>query len=443
MLIAIGVGLIIVVTAVTGYFVAQEFAYVAADRSRLHHEAAQGDHAARRALRVTEQLSFTLSGSQLGITVTVLLIGYFAEPYLGQGLDQLFGDIGVPAGVSLPLALGLTLFFSTVVQMVIGELAPKNLAIAKAEPIAKALSASTLAYRAVTAPVVRLFDRTAVRLLRLVGIEPVEQLPEGATVEDLEQIIVEARESGKLDPETSRLLDRGLDFRRHTAAEVMMPRVSVVTVDADQPVTEVVALLERTGHARFPVLGPGGVDDIVGVVGVFDVIKVPADQRATTTVGEVAAPPLVIPTTLPLPAVLDRLRRSHRQLACVVDEYGGLAGIITLEDVAEELVGPISDEADRPEPAATRLPDGTWLVPARLRIDEVADATGVELPVSPHYDTLSGLVLRGLGRMARVGDEVSTGTASLRVVAVHRQVPRTVQLRPIPVSSPPGWKSDE
>lgn len=444
MLIAVGVGVIIAVTVVTGYFVAQEFAYVAADRSRLHHEAAQGDPAARRALRVTEQLSFTLSGSQLGITVTVLLIGYLAEPYLGQGLDQLLGGFGLPPGASLPLALGLTLFFSTVVQMVIGELAPKNLAIARAEAIAKALSTSTLAYRAVTAPVVRLFDRTSVRLLRLVGIEPVEQLAEGATVEDLEQIIAEARQSGQLDPETSRLLDRGLDFRTHTAAEAMMPRVSVTTVDADQPLTEVVALLERTGHARFPVLGPGGVDDIVGVIGVFDVVKVPADRRATTTVGQVAVPPLLLPTTLPLPAVLDRMRRGHRQLACVVDEYGGLAGIITLEDVAEELVGPISDEADRPEPAATRLPDGTWLLPARLRIDEVADATGVELPDSPHYDTLSGLVLRGLGRMARVGDEVATGTASLRVVAVHRQVPRTVQLRPAPTPSSPGpEKSDE
>src|SRR5690606_24719570 len=168
MLIAAGLGLILALTAATGYFVAQEFAYVAADRSRLHHEAAQGDQAARRALRVTARLSFTLSGAQLGITVTVLPIGYFGEPYLGQGLHQLSGDLGLPPGASLPLALGLTLFFSTVVQMVLGELAPKNLAISRAEPIAKALSASTLAYRTVTAPVVRLFDRTAARLLRLV-----------------------------------------------------------------------------------------------------------------------------------------------------------------------------------------------------------------------------------------------------------------------------------
>lgn len=430
MLILIGLALVIGLTLATGYFVAQEFAYVAADRSRLHHQANEGDSAARRALRVTERLSFTLSGAQLGITVTVLLIGYLAEPYLGQGLARLFsGGAEVPDAASLSIALAITLLFSTAVQMIIGELAPKNLAIARSNRMARVLSRSTLAYRTITAPVVRLFDSASNRLLRLVGIEPVEELPEGATAEDLEQIIAEAQAQGHLDAETSRLLERGLDFRGHTAAEAMMPRVSVTTVSADQPLTEVVALLDRSGHSRFPVLGPEGVDDIVGVVGVFDVLGVPPDRRAITTAGAVAVPPLLLPAALPLPVVLDRLRRGHRQLACVVDEYGGLAGIITLEDVAEELVGPISDEADPPEPVAARQRDGTWLVPATLRIDEVADATGVELPTSEHYDTLSGLVLRRLGRMARVGDEVEVAGVALRVVAVHRQVPKTVRVQ--------------
>jgi CBS domain containing-hemolysin-like protein len=427
MLIAVGLGLILVLTLATGYFVAQEFAYVAADRSRLHHQAEQGDQAAARALRVTERLSFTLSGSQLGITVTVLLIGYLAEPFLGAGLAELL-NLSLPDTASLTIALVIALLLSTAVQMILGELAPKNLAIARPEQIATALSRSTLVYRAVTGPVIRVFDSASNRLLRLAGIEPVQELPEGATPEDLEQIIAEAQETGNLDPETARLLERGLDFREHTAAEVMMPRVSVTTVGADEPLTGVVELLAQTGHSRFPVLGPGGVDDIVGVVGVFDVLGVPPDRRATTTAGEVAQPPLLLPAALPLPAVLDRLRGGHRQLACVVDEYGGLAGIVTLEDVAEELVGPIRDETDPDEPGAVPQQDGSWLVPAGLRIDEVADATGVELPTSELYDTLSGLVLQRLGRMARVGDEVELAGARLRVVAVQRQVPRTVRV---------------
>lgn len=439
MLIAVGLALILALTLATGYFVAQEFAYVAADRSRLHHEAAEGSSAARRALRVTERLSFTLSGAQLGITVTVLVIGYFAEPYLGRGLAAVFGLAGVPPAASLSVALALTLLLSTAVQMILGELAPKNLAISRAEGVAKGLSRSTLAYRAVTAPLVKLFDESSNRLLRLVGIDPVQELPEGVTAEDLEQIVAEAQDSGHLDAETSRLLHRGLDFRVHTADEVMMPRVSVITVGADQPLTDVVALIDQTGHSRFPVLGPGGVDDITGVVGVFDVLEVPTEERATTTAGAVAVPPLHLPGTLPLPTVLDQLRHSRRQLACVLDEYGGLAGIVTLEDVAEELVGPITDETDPPEPVASRQRDGSWLVPAGLRIDEVRDATGVALPESAHYDTLSGLVLRVLGRMARVGDDVVVTGARLRVVAVHRQVPRTVRVwRLADPATPPG-----
>jgi CBS domain containing-hemolysin-like protein len=437
MLIAVGLTLIVGLTLATGYFVAQEFAYVAADRSRLQHQAEAGDPAARRALRVTERLSFTLSGAQLGITVTVLLIGYLAEPYLGQGLANLLGGTVVPEAASLSVALVIALLFSTALQMIIGELAPKNLAIARSNGMARALSRSTLAYRTVTAPLVMLFDSASNRLLRLFGIDPVQELPEGATAEDLEQIIAEAQAHGHLDAETFRLLERGLDFREHSAAEAMMPRVSVTTVTADEPLTGVVELLDRTGHSRFPVLGPGGVDDIVGVVGVFDVLGVPPERRAGTTAGAVAQPPLLLPATLPLPAVLDRLRRGHRQLACVVDEYGGLAGIITLEDVAEELVGPISDEADPPEPVAARQRDGAWLVPATLRIDEVADATGVELPTSEHYDTLSGLVLRRLGRMARVGDEVDVDGVALRVVAVQRQVPKTVRVMAPPEGPQP------
>lgn len=428
MLIVVGLALIIALTLATAYFVTQEFAYVAADRSRLHHLAGEGDRGARRALRVTENLSFTLSGSQVGITVTVLLIGYVAEPYLGRGLAEVFGITGLAAGASLALALTVTLVFSAVVQMILGELAPKNLAIARPDGVARALSRSTLAYRTVTGPAIRLFDSSANRLLRAVGIEPVQELPEGATVEDLEQIVAEAQEGGYLDTETARLLERGLDFRERTAAEAMMPRVSVVTVAADEPLTRVVELVDRTGHFRFPVFGPEGVDDIVGVVGVSDVLGVPVERRTTTTAGAVAVSPLLLPAAMPLPAVLDRMRRDRRQLGCVVDEYGGLDGIITLEDVAEELVGPISDEVDVPEPAPVRERDGSWLVPARLRIDEIADATGVELPESTHYDTLSGLVLRELGRMARVGDEVHVDGVGLRVVAVQRQVPRTVRV---------------
>ena len=426
MLITVGLLLVLVITAATGYFVAQEFGYVAADRGSLRRQAEQGDQAAARALRITERLSFVLSGAQLGITVTALIVGYVAEPYLGEGLADLFGVAGVPAAVSMPLSVALALLIATVIQMIFGELAPKNLAIARADAVAKALSRSTLAYLAVFGPVIRLFDKAAGRLLRRIGIEPIEELPEGATEQDLEQIIAESRADGQLDPELSALLDRGLDFRARTAAEAMVPRVDVHTVPATATAADVVALLD-TGRSRFPVRG-SSLDEILGVVGIADLLAVPADRRGETPVSAVMSEAIVVPSSLRLPAVLDRLRAGRRQLACVVDEFGGFAGIITLEDIAEELVGPIHDEDDLPEPAPVRQADGSWLVPARWRIDEITDATGVPLPLGDDYDTVSGLILARLGRVAEAGDSVTLDTLSVRVETVARHVPQTVRI---------------
>ncbi|MFI5842256.1 hemolysin family protein [Catenuloplanes sp. NPDC051500] len=436
MLIAVGLLLIFVVTVATGYFVAQEFGYVAVDRGKLRQEAEAGDAAAARALKVTERLSFVLSGAQLGITVTALLVGYVAEPFLGGGLDALIGGAGVPAGVSYPISMALALTFATVVQMIFGELAPKNLAIARPEVLAKALSRSTLIYLAVFGPVIKLFDIAASRLLRRIGIEPVEELPEGATAEDLTQIIAEAQKEGHLDAETSALLDRGLDFRRLTAGEVMVPRVDVASVRADDPVSRVVELL-ASGHSRFPVRGADGVDDVIGVVGINDVLAIPPARRSEVPVSEIASPPLMVPESLPVPAVLDRLRAGHRQLALVVDEYGGFAGVITLEDIAEELVGPIRDEDDLPEASPVRQDDGSWLVPARWRIDEVADATGIALPEADEYDTVSGLIMRQLGRVPEVGDALeltlpgldAEERALVSVISVDRHVAGTVRVK--------------
>lgn len=428
MLIVTGLLLVLVVTAVTGYFVAQEFGYVAADRGRLRRDAEQGDEAAVRALKVTERLSFVLSGAQLGITVTALIVGYVAEPFLGEGLSALLGGAGVPAAVSMPISVAVALLVATVVQMVLGELAPKNLAIARAETLAKALSRSTLLYLTVFGPVIRLFDRAASGLLRRIGIEPIDELPEGATSEDLEQIIRESRANGGLNAELSTLLDRGLDFRGRTAAEAMIPRVDVHTVPATATAADVVALLD-THRSRFPVRGEE-LDEIVGVVGIADILAIAPADRASVPVSSVMSAPVLVPSSLRLPTVLERLRSAHRQLACVVDEFGGFAGIITLEDIAEELVGQIRDEDDEAEPAPVRQPDGSWLVPARWRIDEITDATGVDLPVGDDYETVSGLVLSRLGRVARPGDSVTLngGSLSVRVESVDRHVPLTVRI---------------
>ncbi|GIE99238.1 hemolysin family protein [Paractinoplanes rishiriensis] len=443
MLIAIGVLSIVLLTAATGYFVAQEFAYVAVDRERLKRMSEDGDAAAGRALKVTQRLSFVLSGAQVGITVTALLAGYVAEPFLGRGTAELLGAAGVAAAVSTSISMVVALLFATVVQMVLGELAPKNLAIAKPEALARALSRSTLVYLAVVGPLIRVFDATATRLLRAVGIEPIEELPQGATSEDLDRIIAAASTHGTLDAHAARLLDHGLDFRDRTAAETMRPRVDVVTIGAFEPVQRVVELLD-TGHSRFPVIGDD-VDDVVGVVSIADVVALEPAERTTTIVLGLATPPVVVPASARLPEVLDRLKAAHRQTAIVVDEYGGFAGIITLEDVAEELVGEIRDEDDLPEPTIERdgEAEGSWQIPGRARIDEIAEATGVLLPTDDAYDTVSGLILARLGRLPAAGEEVEVplppavdqdgnpqppGRAKLKVLEVRRHVPDRVAM---------------
>ncbi|MDX3660585.1 hemolysin family protein [Streptomyces sp. ID05-26A] len=413
MLIASGLLAIVALTVATGYFVAQEFAYMAVDRGRLQQLAEGGSKAAERAYRVTQKLSFMLSGAQFGITVTALLVGYVAEPLLGTGL-------GVPGSMVIALT------FATVVQMVLGELLPKNLAIARPEQLALALSSSTLVYLKIAGPVIRLFDAAANRLLRAIGIEPVEELPQGATPEDFRQIVEDAGEQGHLDPELTRLLEHGIGFRELVAEQAMTPRVNVHTVRFDEPAARVVSLLD-TGNSRFPVVGED-LDDLRGVVGLAEVLTLAPEDRAAVAIEKIASPALVVPATLPLPAVLERLRTERRQLACVVDEFGGFAGVVSLEDLAEELVGDIHDEDDLVEETIAPLGEHRWQVPGRMRLDEVEDVTGVELPEDDAYDTVSGLVLHQLGRVPEVGDEIVLDGVTLLVTAVARNVPESVEI---------------
>ncbi|MBP2706290.1 HlyC/CorC family transporter [Microbispora sp. RL4-1S] len=438
---ALGLLGVLLLTLATGFFVAQEFAFVAADRGVLREQAAAGDAAARRALDVTGRLSFMLSGAQLGITVTTLLVGFLAEPAIADLLRGPLESAGLPAAAvpGVSVALGVTI--ATVVQMILGELAPKNLGIARPEPVAKSLARPTLVYLAIAGPVVRLFDSAATRLVRLAGIEPVEELEHGATPEELSRIVEESAEAGELPPRLAELLERALEFGDRTAEDVMVPRPRVVSLRAEWPVGDLLDALRVHGHSRYPVLGTDA-GDVVGVTGLPEYLR--AGSPSDGLIGEITGPPMLVPATLPLPALLRRMTSAGAAFACVIDEYGGLAGVVTLEDLAEELVGELVDEND-PEPlGVVRRADGSWDVPGTLRLDEVERATGVRLPEDGSYETLAGLVLAALGRMAEPGDEVTTEVvpetdlfdeeddrgrqAVIRVESVRRRVPEWVRL---------------
>ncbi|WP_433324694.1 hemolysin family protein [Spirillospora sp. CA-294931] len=431
----LGLLAVLLLTAATGWFVAQEFAYVTADRPTLERQAAAGDRSAARAVRVMERLSFMLSGAQLGITVTALVVGFIAKPALADLVAPPLEGAGVPEGAVGGIAVAAGFVIATIIQMVLGELFPKNLALAEPEPLARALAASTLLYLTVAAPLIRFFDSSANRLVRAVGIEPVEELHHGATLEELGHIIGESGE--KLQEGQVDLLERALAFSERTAEEVMVPRVDVVTVPGAAKASELSEVITAHGHSRYPVV-ESGVDDVIGLIGLDELILVQPERAAVTPVRELARPSLMVPSTLPLPDLVAQLQSSNAAMACVVDEYGGFAGLVTWEDVAEELVGEIADENDVDEDLAIRRGEW-WTTDAGLRVDEVAHETGIALPEGD-YETVAGLLMKRLGRVAERGDVVTIDLvpermddpprrAVVEVLSIHRHVPELIRLR--------------
>lgn len=426
--VGLGLTLMVMLIAANGYFVAAEFAYVAVRRTRLAELRDAGDRAADRALAVTARLSFMLSGAQLGITATSLLVGFVAEPTLGRALQPLLVATGLPPAASVGISLTLALVLATGVQMVIGELAPKNLAIARAVETSRALATPTLLYLKVAGPLVRLFDGASNGLLRLVGIQPMEELEGGVDPDELEHIIHQSGREGSLTSTQTRLLGRALDLRALRAANAMVPRPQVVAISADSTGADLRMLARTSGHSRFLVVGDD-LDDVRGVVQAKDLLRVPSENRDDYPVPRLMSEPLAVPESTWLPQLLTELRRARTPLALIVDEHGGTAGMVTLEDIVEELVGEIQDEYDPAEPGVMRRPDGTYLLPGTWRLDETARDTGVELPEGG-YDTLSGLVMAHLERLPEVGDEVTLPTATLRVEALDGHAVGRVRLAP-------------
>jgi CBS domain containing-hemolysin-like protein len=437
----LGVLVVLAITAVTGYFVAQEFAYMAVDRSALAARADAGDGAAKRALAVTRRTSFMLSGAQLGITVTGLLVGYVAEPLIGESLGALLGGVGIPTAVSVGIGAVLALLFSTIVQMLFGELFPKNLAIARAEPVARWLGASTTVYLKVFGWLIWVFDQASNLLLRALKIEPVHDVEHAATARDLEHIVEESRESGNLPAELSLLVDRILDFPNRDVEHALIPRPRVDTV-ADTDTLGHLRGLMAHGHSRYPVLD-AQTGDVVGVVHLADLLT--SAEPDTAPVTAIARECLVVSTFTSLPDALRQLAETNNQMACVIDEYGGFAGVITLEDLAEELVGEITDEHDTEQPDYVPVAGvGVWEMPGDVHIDEVERTLAVDLPRG-HYETIAGLVIAAAGTLPEPGssltielppdpadlvhaDEPAPRHLQVQVLAVERHVPSRVRL---------------
>jgi CBS domain containing-hemolysin-like protein len=373
--------------------VAAEFSFVAVDRNRVERLVQEGRPAARAVDRILHRLAFYLSGTQLGVTVGSLVLGFVADPALARALEPAMGE-------RLSVIVGFALV--TVASMVVGELIPKNVAIARAERIALVIGRPIVVYATVFGPIIKLLNRAANATVRRLGIEPQQELGSVRTLEELELLIRSSGEEGQLDPEAFTLLTRTLRFSDKTAADALVPRVDVKYLHPDDAIPALVRWSLETGFSRFPVCG-SDLDDVVGVVHIKDVYRIASEQRGEATVASVMVEAFVVPETRDLSSLLLELRTGSH-LAIVVDEYGGTAGIITLEDVLEEIVGDIDDEYDRAAaPLTTVLPEGTYELPGTLHPDEVREACALELPEGD-YETLAGFVLDRLGRIPQQGD---------------------------------------
>jgi CBS domain containing-hemolysin-like protein len=395
----LAVSIVLVIAA--GVFVAAEFSFVTVDRSRVAQAADDGDAPAAGVLKALRSLSTQLSGAQVGITITNLAIGFLAEPAISRLIHEPVRGLGLPERAVEPVAVAVGLTVSSLVTMIFAELVPKNLAIARPMETARATQGFQRLFTAFMRGPIRVLNGSANAIVRRLGMEPQEELRSARSSTELASLISRSADEGTLDADTAELMERSVEFGTRTAGEIMTPRVRTVSLEANDRAWAVIELARQTGHSRFPVLDHD--DTVIGTVHVKHAVALPVTERHTTKVKHLMTRPIVVPDSLRLDPLLSLLRQEG-QLAVVLDEYGDQAGIVTIEDVIEEIVGDIADEHDRLGARGRRRSDGSWTLSGLLRPDEVEDLTDIELPDHEDYDTIAGLVLQVLGRVPVRGD---------------------------------------
>ena len=424
----------ILLTVGTGLFVASEFALVNLDRADLEARASRGERRLGTTIGALKITSTHLSSAQLGITLTTLLTGYTLEPAFSAYLAPPLTLAGIPEAAVAPIATVIAVIIATLLSMIIGELVPKNFALALPRATAKIVMPFQVAFTAVFRPAVVLLNNTANGILRLIGVEPKEELSGARTAEELASLVRRSAQEGGLDSDTATLLARTLAFADLTAQDVMTPRPRLASIDRSDSAADVITLARKTGFSRFPVIDDG-VDDVVGIVHVKQAVAVPREKRADVPVSALQSDALRVPETMRLDYLLAELRGRGYQMAVVVDEYGGTAGVSTLEDLVEELVGEVSDEHDRSKPDVVRSRD--WFTfPGILRPDELLERTGVGVPEDGPYETVAGWLMNELGRLPSAGDTVDIGEGQFRIERLDGRRIDRVRFTPRPDPGP-------
>ncbi|MCY7326660.1 MAG: hemolysin family protein [Microbacteriaceae bacterium] len=428
-LLAIGLTL----TVGTGFFVASEFALVNLDRSELEARQARGEKNLTITISALKITSTHLSSAQLGITLTTLLAGYTLEPAFSAMLRAPLAAVGLTGTALTVIASILAITVATLLSMIIGELVPKNFALALPRATAKVVIPFQAGFTFLFKPVVRFLNNTANSILRSIGVEPKEELSSARTAEELTSLLRRSAREGSLDRDTATLLARTIAFSEHVASDVMTPRPRVTSVDRTASAQTVIDLARQTGFSRFPVIDDS-IDDVVGLVHIKQAVAVPRAKRSKVPVSALQTEALRVPETMKLDTLIGELRLDGYQMAIVVDEYGGTAGVATLEDLVEELVGEVADEHDRARAGVVRSRD--WLTfPGSLRPDELLERADVTVPEDGPYETVGGFIMSELGQLPVVGDIVSVEAGIFRVERLDGRRIDRLRFTPTPVPS--------
>ncbi len=403
--------------ALNAFFVAAEFAIVKVRRTRIEEMVAKGVHRAQAVRDVIQDLNPYLSACQLGITLASLGLGWVGEPAFAHAIQRFFAFLGERRAIAAH-SVAVTIAFALITAMhtILGEIVPKTIAIDRALPTALWVARPLRLFYRVFFPTIWLMNAASNGIVRLMGLEPVREDVRAHSEEELRMIVARSRKGGVLSEERARLLARALDFAAHSVRQIMVPRADTVILDTSRPYEENIRIARNSGHTRYP-LCEGDLDQVIGIVHIKDVFM--RGDEVQQDLRRVARKPLFVPESLPVDRLLNIFRRHRMHMAVVVDEYGAATGIVTLEDVLEELTGEIQDEFDEEEPKIQRRPDGKLLVTAALPLDEAREHLGLRADRSEGVDTLGGLVYARLGRVPRVGDRIELDGRTVEVASMR------------------------